>query len=61
MLSNPSPHAVRVTLSDGSVRVIGPWGLAMLPEYGRRLEIMKTEFADLSVPATSLPATPRAA
>lgn len=46
MLSNPRPHAIRLTLSDGSVRLIGPWGVAMLPESsqrGERLEITTAE------------------
>ncbi len=46
MLSNPQPHALRLTLSNGSVRVVGPWGLLMLPEYGERgvrLEVTAAE------------------
>jgi hypothetical protein len=58
MLSNPTPHSVRVTLSDGSVRIIGPWGLAILDQ---QLEITATEFADVSQPVQSEPSTPRAA
>jgi hypothetical protein len=30
-LANPRPEAVRVLLSDGSERVVPPWGLTLLP------------------------------
>jgi hypothetical protein len=31
-LVNPRPQAVRLVLSDGGERIIGPWGLTVLPE-----------------------------
>jgi hypothetical protein len=64
MLSNPTAHAIKLVLSDGTARTIGPWGLALLPEYGRRgqrLEITTTELADVSLPMEAEPAPPRAA
>jgi hypothetical protein len=64
MLSNPTAYAIRLVLSDGTARIIGPWGLALVPEYGQRgqrLEITTTELADVSVPVEAQPARPRAA
>lgn len=31
-LVNPRPEAVRLVLSDGSERIVAPWGLAVLPD-----------------------------
>jgi hypothetical protein len=33
-LVNPRPQAVRLLLSDGSERIVPPWGLAILPRSG---------------------------
>jgi hypothetical protein len=33
-LVNPRPQAVRLVLSDGSERIVPPWGLAILPRSG---------------------------
>ena len=67
MLTNPRRHSIKLTLSDGSERIIGPWGLAVLPDYdqrGQRLEITATEIADPgsttdSAPVKSGAPTPR--
>jgi hypothetical protein len=39
---NARPQPVRVVLSDGSERVVGPWGLAFLPES---VHMVHAEFA----------------
>jgi hypothetical protein len=42
-LVNPRPEAVRLILSDGSERVVPPWGLAIVPRsnaVGQRIEII---------------------
>ncbi len=31
-LVNPRPEAVRLVLSDGSERMVGPWGMTVLPK-----------------------------
>jgi hypothetical protein len=31
-LVNPRPEAVRLVLSDGTERVVAPWGLEVLPD-----------------------------
>jgi hypothetical protein len=44
-LVNPRPEAVRLILSDGSERVVPPWGLAIVPRSnaaGQRIEIILT-------------------
>jgi hypothetical protein len=33
-LVNPRPESVRLILSDGTERVIAPWGLTVLPRSG---------------------------
>ena len=40
---NPRPQPVRVQLSDGSERIVGPWGLAFLPDT---LHMVSAEYAD---------------
>jgi hypothetical protein len=43
-LVNPGPRAVRLVLSDGSERIVGPWGLAIVPrsaEDGKPVEILE--------------------
>jgi hypothetical protein len=40
---NPRPEAVRLILSDGSERVVAPWGLAVLPRTdadGQPIEVV---------------------
>jgi hypothetical protein len=42
-LVNPRPEAVRLVLSDGSERIVAPWGLAVLPDSaddGLPLQVM---------------------
>jgi hypothetical protein len=42
-LVNPRPEALRLVLSDGSERIVGPWGLAVLPssaEDGQPLQVI---------------------
>jgi hypothetical protein len=34
-LVNPRPEAVRLVLSDGTERVVAPWGLEVLPDRAR--------------------------
>lgn len=34
-LVNPRPEAVRLLLSDGSERVVPPWGVAVVPRSSR--------------------------
>ena len=46
-LVNPRPEAVRVVLSDGSERVIAPWGLAIVPRYGAAGEPIEIRLAVL--------------
>jgi hypothetical protein len=33
-LVNPRPQALRLLLSDGTTRVVPPWGLTILPRIG---------------------------
>jgi hypothetical protein len=43
-LVNPRPQAVRLILSDGTERVVAPWGLAVLPRSGprgQRIDVVK--------------------
>ena len=43
-LVNPRPEAVRVLLSDGSERVVPPWGIAVLPrssEDGQPIAVLQ--------------------
>ena len=40
---NPRPQPVRVFLSDGSHRTVGPWGLVFLPET---LRMTGAEYAE---------------
>jgi hypothetical protein len=43
-LVNPGPRAVRLVLSDGSERIVGPWGLAVVPraaEDGQPVEVLE--------------------
>jgi hypothetical protein len=43
-LVNPRPEALRLVLSDGSERIVGPWGLVVLPnlaEDGHSLRIIE--------------------
>jgi hypothetical protein len=57
MLTNPRPQSIRLLLSDGSERIVGPWGLAVLAEYnrlGQLLEVISAELLD----AASLAASP---
>jgi hypothetical protein len=45
-LVNPRPYAVRLVLSDGTQRIVGPWGLVILPpvaQDGGPLEIVLAE------------------
>ena len=44
---NSRPHAVRLILSDTSERVVGAWGLAVVPATdaaGRPLEVVRSEY-----------------
>ncbi len=46
-LVNPRPQAVRLTLSDGTDRLLHAWGLAVLPESGadgHPLRVVRTEY-----------------
>jgi hypothetical protein len=46
-LVNPRPEAVRLVLSDGSERIVAPWGLAVLPDAssdGLPLEVIAAFF-----------------
>jgi hypothetical protein len=60
MLTNPRSEAIRLTLSDGSARIVGPYGLAVLAEYnrlGQRLEVISAELFDgstITVPPPQL-------
>jgi hypothetical protein len=41
-LVNPRPEAVRLILSDGTERVVAPWGVAVMPRSdsnGRPVEV----------------------
>jgi hypothetical protein len=43
---NPRPGAVRLVLSDGSERIVGPWGVVILPLFasdGSPLEVLLAE------------------
>jgi hypothetical protein len=43
-LVNPRPQAVRLILSDGTERVIAPWGLAVVPRTdsdGQPIEVIR--------------------
>ena len=54
MLSNPSAHAIRLTLSNGSVRIVGPWGLAVLPDYSAAGVPIEVTSADLALMESTL-------
>jgi hypothetical protein len=61
MLSNPRSQSIRLRLSDGSARVVGPFGLAVLAEHnrlGQRLEVISAEFIDVASPAPAQLAPP---
>ena len=43
-LVNPRPEALRLVLSDGSERVVPPWGIAVLPRssaHGQPVDILQ--------------------
>jgi hypothetical protein len=43
---NPLPQAIRLVLSDGSERIVGPWGVVVLPRSsfnGRPLVVVNAE------------------
>ena len=45
-LVNPRPETVEVVLSDRSRRVVGPWGLAVVPRRagdGQPVEVVSAE------------------
>ena len=45
-LVNPLPESVRLVLSDGTERVIGPWGVAIVPRQasdGRAVQVLVAE------------------
>ena len=57
MLTNSRSQSIRLLLSDGSERIVGPWGLAVLADVnrlGQRLEIISARLLD----ASSLAAAP---
>jgi hypothetical protein len=44
---NPRPQAVRLVLSDGTERIVRPWGIVLLPRFasdGSPLEVLLAEF-----------------
>ena len=44
---NPRPQTVRLVLSDGTERIIGPWGVALLPLFASDrtpLDVLLAEF-----------------
>jgi hypothetical protein len=56
MLTNPRSQSIRLLLSDGSERIVGPWGLAVLADYnrlGQRLEVISAELLGASSLAVS--------
>jgi hypothetical protein len=56
VLVNPRPQAVRLVLSDGSVRLVPPWGLTVVPradDEGRQIEVLEAMLIERrSVPGT---------
>jgi hypothetical protein len=43
---NPLPQAIRLVLSDSSERIVGPWGVVVLPQSaidGRPLVVVNAE------------------
>jgi hypothetical protein len=48
-LVNPRPEAVRLVLSDGSERIVGPWGVTVLPdvaEDGQSLQVVEVHLLE---------------
>ena len=56
--ANPRPQPVRVVLSDGSERLVGPWGFAFLPDS---LHMVRAELAIDSHPSKRVKRTGAAA
>lgn len=58
-LVNPRPQAVRLILSDGTERIIAPWGLAVIPcadADGQSIEVIRAFVME----RRSIPGLPRA-
>jgi hypothetical protein len=59
MLTNPRLQSIRLLLSDGSARIVGPWGLAVLADHnrlGQRLEVISADLLD--APSLAAPPVP---
>ena len=52
--SNQRRYPVRVRLSDGTQRIVGPWGLALLPAQDARGHALRVAGAELLPQITRL-------